>query len=84
MKGIYENAIQVVVWLGPAANDSDFAMNKIRSLYRTFKGKLSADTVQGLLRMILVLRGLHPELSIPGLLLLWSIYLTGHGSPEFG
>jgi len=30
MTSIYENAGQVIVWLGPAANDSDLAMDKVR------------------------------------------------------
>lgn len=36
MKAIYEGAYQVIVWLGPATDDSDLALAKICSIYAQY------------------------------------------------
>lgn len=58
MKSVYENADQVLVWLGPAADDSHLAMDKLRNVAKTFKelakNKRNDETHEGFVRRFYV------------------------------
>lgn len=67
MDQIYCNALEVVVWLGPAADDSDKAMRLIGGNQRKGSPYLDSNTPIDLPSIPeLFLRSIGPPLSIPG------------------